>query len=82
MGLRKEYQNTKRGLAVLARICEEVMDAGTKQGFECCELSWILEDNKGMRTICQQAGAEVYKTYRMYEKDFGKGATTLKALIQ
>ena len=68
MGLRKEHQNTKRGLAALARICEEAMMAGTQQGFDYCELSWILEDNKGMRTICDQAGAKVYKTYRMYEK--------------
>jgi len=68
MGLRKKHQNTKRGLAALARICEDAMEAGTQQGFDCCELSWILENNKGMRTICTQAGAELYKTYRMYEK--------------
>lgn len=68
MGLRKEHQNTKRGLAALARICEEVLVAGADKGFEYCELSWILEDNKGMRTICDQASAKVYKTYRMYEK--------------
>lgn len=68
MGLRKDHQNTKRGLAALARICENAMAAGTRQGFDFCELSWILENNKGMRTICTQAGAELYKTYRMYEK--------------
>ena len=57
MGLVKKHQNTKRGLAALARICEDAMAAGTQQGFDYCELSWILESNRGMRTICDQAGA-------------------------
>jgi hypothetical protein len=71
MGLLKEHQNTKRGLAALCRICEDVFEAGTRQGFTHCELSWILEDNKGMQAICAQASAKVYKTYRMYEKALG-----------
>ena len=68
MGLKKEHQNTKRGLAALCRICEDVFKAGAAQGYDMCELSWILEDNKGMRGICDQADAKLYKTYRMYEK--------------
>lgn len=71
MGLVKEHQNTKRGLAALCRICEDVFNAGARQGFTHCELSWILEDNKGMKAICEQASAKVYKTYRMYEKALG-----------
>ena len=68
MGLVKEHQNTKRGLAALCRICQDVLAAGAKEGFDSCELSWILEDNKGMRGICAQASAQLYKSYRMYEK--------------
>ena len=68
MGLTQEFQNTKRGLAALCQICQDVLKAGVAQGYEMCELSWILEDNKGMRAICDQADAKVYKTYRMYEK--------------
>jgi len=71
MGLVKKHQNTKRGLAALCRICEDVFEAGVRQGFNTCELSWILEDNKGMQAICAQASAKVYKTYRMYEKALG-----------
>ncbi len=71
MGLVKEHQNTKRGLAALCRICEDVFEAGKRQGFETCELSWILENNTGMTTICKLASADLYKTYRMYEKVLG-----------
>ena len=68
MGLRKEWHNTRKGLAIVAQLCETVFEAGRKKGFTHCELSWILEDNAGMIRICEQASAKAYKTYRMYEK--------------
>ena len=68
MGLRKEWHNTRKGLATIAELCETVFEAGRKKGFTHCELSWILEDNAGMIRICEQASARAYKTYRMYEK--------------
>ena len=66
MGLRREHQNTKRGLAAVAEICAQAFDAGREQGFTQCELSWILEDNEGTKGICEIAGAVPYKTYRIY----------------
>ncbi len=68
MGLRKGHQNTRKGLALVAQLCETVFAAGRNKGFTHCELSWILEDNEGMIGICEQASAKSYKTYRMYEK--------------
>lgn len=71
MGLRKTHQNTRKGLALVAQLCETVFESGRKKGFTHCELSWILEDNEGMIGICEQAEAKNYKTYRMYEKEIG-----------
>ena len=71
MGLRKEFHNTRTGLSVVAKLCETVFDAAKEKGFTHCELSWILEDNPGMISICEQASAVRYKTYRMYEKQLG-----------
>ncbi|MEP3891080.1 MAG: hypothetical protein ABJN69_11515 [Hellea sp.] len=68
MGLRKEYHNTRTGLSIVAKLCETVFEAAREKGFTHCELSWILEDNPGMISICEQASAKAYKTYRMYEK--------------
>jgi hypothetical protein len=68
MGLRKDYHNTRTGLSIVASLCETVFEAGRQKGFTHCELSWILEDNPGMISICEQAGAKPYKTYRIYEK--------------
>ena len=71
MGLRKSFHNTRRGLALITAICEESFEAARQAGSTHCELSWILEDNAGMISICKQASAESYKTYRMYEKKIG-----------
>ncbi len=68
MGLRREWHNTRQGLALVAQLCEAVFEAGRQTGFTQCELSWILEDNDSMIRICEQASAKAYKTYRMYEK--------------
>lgn len=68
MGIRKEFQSKRKGLAVVASLCEDVFATGRARGYTHCELSWILEDNKSMRRICEQASAVPYKTYRMYEK--------------
>lgn len=68
MGLRKEFHNTRTGLSIVASLCEAVFEAARQKGFTHCELSWVLEDNPGMISICEQASAAAYKTYRMYEK--------------
>ena len=71
MGLRKKYHNTRKGLALVAALCEESFETARQAGFTHCELSWILDDNEGMISICKQASAKPYKTYRMYEKRIG-----------
>lgn len=68
MGLKKKFHNTRKGLALIATLCEESFEVARQAGFTHCELSWILEDNEGMIAICKQASAKPYKTYRMYEK--------------
>jgi hypothetical protein len=40
-----------------------------KRGIKQVELSWILEDNKGMRNILETITGRVYKTYRIYGKN-------------
>ncbi|MCE3016238.1 MAG: hypothetical protein ACK56W_03105 [Pirellula sp.] len=38
------------------------------RGVKHVEMSWVLEDNLGMRKIIETVGATHYKTYRVYEK--------------
>lgn len=71
MGLKRKFHGTRKGLASVAAMCEDVFAVARAKGYTHCELSWILEDNEGMIAICKQADAKHYKTYRMYEKRIG-----------
>lgn len=68
MGVRREHQGTTLGATLALSVIDAVTDAGMKLGFEEGELSWILEDNEGMRSILESIEAEPYKRYRIYEK--------------
>lgn len=52
-----------------ALIITELFRAGARGGMSQGECSWILEDNWDMRRGLERIGAEVYKTYRVYEKE-------------
>ena len=67
LGALEEY----RGTGVDALLYYEMLLAGLKRGYVDIEMSWILETNDMMNRGIQLLGAEVYRTYRVYEKKFG-----------
>ncbi len=46
------------------------MKGGLMNGkrYKRAELSWVFEDNMASRKLIESGGAEIYKTYRIYEK--------------
>jgi len=46
---------------------------GGSLGVKDVELSWILEDNAGMRSIIESIGGHAYKRYRIYERQLTEG---------
>ena len=63
-GFKKEYR--RLGLPILLFYETELF--GRKAGYEWCELSWNLEDNRLINDFDRELGAEVYKRYRVFEK--------------
>ncbi len=68
MGVRREFQRKRTGLSMAAFLSEKVFEMGRKHGYTHVEMGWILESNKSMIRIIEQALGVPYKTYRMYEK--------------
>ncbi|MCZ6887293.1 MAG: N-acetyltransferase [Gammaproteobacteria bacterium] len=68
MGVRKRYQHTHMGPGLAFLIIDSVRWALHRRGVEIVEMSWILEDNAGMRNIIESMGGVLTKRYRMYEK--------------
>ena len=69
MGVRKKFQKTRLGPGLAFLIIEDVRNELHKRGAHRLELSWILEDNAGMRNIIESIGGTAYKRYRVYERD-------------
>jgi hypothetical protein len=69
MGVRGRYHNSLMGAALAFGMFADVQQAALKRGLKEVELSWVLEDNMGMRNIIESLGGRVYKTYRIYSKD-------------
>ena len=68
MGVRKRFQRSPLGIVLAYAVIHAVRDPGAKRNVEKVEMSWILEDNVGMRNILNSLGARPYKRYRLYEK--------------
>jgi hypothetical protein len=69
MGVCRRYHNSLLGAGLAYRIIKEIQDVGVAYGIKDVELSWILEDNTGIREIIEDCGGRVYKTYRVYGKN-------------
>jgi hypothetical protein len=68
MGVRRRYQNNLLGAALAFMMIASTQEPALKLGIKEVELSWILEDNTGMRNIIESSGSRLYKTYRIYSK--------------
>ncbi|UCC81017.1 MAG: N-acetyltransferase [Candidatus Zixiibacteriota bacterium] len=65
MGVVHKYQ--KLGLDAIFFV--DIYNAGRRNGYNCAELSWILESNTLMVKAAENMGAKPYKKYRVYEKE-------------
>jgi len=68
MGVCSQYHDSLMGAALAFGVIFDTQQPIIKRGIKEVELSWILEDNAGMRKIIESTSGRVYKTYRIYSK--------------
>lgn len=71
MGVRKPFQSTPLGIALAYQVIDAARTVAVEHDMRGVEMSWILEDNRGMRSILDSIGSRLYKRYRIYEKSLG-----------
>lgn len=69
MGVRRQYQDSLLGAALAFMMIQDAQPHAIKRGIKKVELSFILEDNMGMRNIIESIGGIVHKRYRVYSKN-------------
>jgi hypothetical protein len=68
MGVRRAHHHTRLGPGLAYLVIDAVRGPAVRRGFREVELSWILDDNMGMRGIIESIGGRVSKRYRMFRK--------------
>ena len=68
MGVRSHLQDGPLGGGVAMSLIHQARAVSLKQGITTVELSWILQDNKGMRNIIERIGGRITKRYYVYGK--------------
>ncbi len=68
MGVRSQYHDSLMGAALAFGVIASLQQPILKRDIKEVELSWILEDNMGMRKIIESMNGRAYKTYRIYSK--------------
>jgi GNAT superfamily N-acetyltransferase len=56
-----------RKLGIEMQLMHQVIAKGMAAGFDACEASWILEDNRDMLGPLETLGHKPYRRYRIYE---------------
>ena len=73
MGVRRKFQRSRLGSALAFLVIAAAQPTTLGLGVRKVELSWILEDNAGMRSIIESIGGRAYKRYRIYERELDGG---------
>ncbi|MDD3650127.1 hypothetical protein [Immundisolibacter sp.] len=68
MGVRRRLHGTPLGAVLAMLVIDAARQTGLRRGVRQAEMSWILEDNRGMRSIIESLGSRLYKRYRIYGK--------------
>jgi GNAT superfamily N-acetyltransferase len=67
LGVKEEHR--KRGFEGV--LLGEGLEQALELGYDWCEYSWILEDNELTKRAVRLMDGELYKIYRVYEKQLG-----------
>lgn len=73
MGVRRRYQGTMMGAALALMTIAPIHEFACRKKIAEVDMSWILEQNQGMRKIIEMISNNPYKRYRIYQKDLNAG---------
>lgn len=65
LGTKEKFRRSGVG----AVFYHDTLMAAKKLGYQWGEMSWILESNDAMNRAIRHMGGELYKTYRIYERE-------------
>lgn len=72
MGVRRQHQGSRLGATLALMVISPLHVMARQRGIQDVDMSWILEQNQGMRKIIESIGCLPYKRYRIYQKELSE----------
>lgn len=69
LGIRREYQRSVLGAKILALLVTALLEKTHLRAYDWVELSWVLEANRPMFSLCRMAAGAPAKQYRFYRAE-------------
>jgi hypothetical protein len=69
LGIRKKWRHVRRYAGLSAFLYVEMNRAAHLLGIRNSELGWTLEDNAAINAGIKLMGGQIYKRYRIYERE-------------
>lgn len=68
IGVRKQFRGTRIGAMAAATLLADAVRKARAAGIERMEISWMLEDNRGVLNLVESLPATRTKTWRIYSR--------------
>jgi hypothetical protein len=69
LGVRQKFRGQRKYAGLSSYLYTRLNEAGARCGLEWGELSWTLEDNAPVNAGIRLMGGQIYKRYRIYERE-------------
>ena len=69
LGIRKKWRQVRKYAGLSTFLYVDMNESGRRMGVRLGELSWTLEDNGPVNVGIKMMGGQIYKRYRVYQKD-------------
>lgn len=80
MGLRRDLHDSPLGATALLMAGREVFALMERRDLDWIELSWILEDNRTVSSLCRLVCGPPVKRYRLFTKSLHDQSTSAKTM--
>ena len=68
LGVRRQYHKNILATAIVSHMIKRMQDVSIRKGVSTLDISWVLEDNKGITELVERGNGMLYKVFRIYGK--------------
>jgi GNAT superfamily N-acetyltransferase len=68
LGVRRKYHRNVLATAIVSHMINRMQEISKRKGVSTLDISWVLEDNRGITELVKRGNGTLYKIFRIYGK--------------